>query len=109
VQRHCFRNDKHSTSEDSSSSKASNSATDNEGSGVGCYSTNERAQLKNEKRNKVDPFRIVEGIELSIYQLRSAASEEVCGSIPSDVVESLEFVGDAGNGGCNNRVVEGKA
>ena len=49
------------------------------------------------------------GIEFAEEELECARGEEVGGTVPAHVVEGLELVSDARDGGSDNRVVQGDA
>lgn len=75
AQRDSASNDEDGTAEDTRGTNTSHSATNDECSGVGRNTADQRAYLKNAKRCEVHPLNRVESVELSVDELGCAGSK----------------------------------
>jgi hypothetical protein len=76
-QRNSARNNEDGSAEDTSSTHTGNRAADDESGRVRRNTADQRADLEDKERSKVDPFYTVKRIEFAVEELRGARSEQV--------------------------------
>ena len=105
MQRNGFGDDQNGAGEDACRSQTSNRTADDERSRIRRDSADQGTDFENTQRGHVNPFYGVKGVELAENELECASGEEVCASIPTDVVEGVELIGDSRNGSCDDGIV----
>lgn len=107
AQRHGSVDNQQGTGEYTSSAKSGDGSAENKAHGVWRGTADEGADLKQEDGEEIDPFYGVEGVEFTKDELDGACGEEIGRTVPADIFESLELIGDSRNGGRDNGVVLG--
>ena len=95
--------------ENASRAESSNGSPDDKRHRTRCGAANQGPKLEQGEGGEKNPLDVEVGIEFAEEELECAGGEEVGGTVPAHVVEGLEFVSDAGNGGSNDCVVQGDA
>lgn len=93
------REDDNSAGEYPRSAHARNSPSSDKNSRGGGNASDKGADLEDDDASQEHPFDGVHSVELAVHQLQSAHGEEVRTPVPGNVVERVELVGDAGDGG----------
>ncbi len=109
LERHSVADDEDGAREDARGAEAGDGAAEDERRRVGGDAADERAELEDEKGGHVGPLDGVEGVDLAVDELEAARGQQVDGHEPANVVEGVELVGDAGDGGRDDGVVQGHA
>lgn len=82
-----MRYDHEAPCENSSTSKASDGSSDDEGYGVRCHAADQTSQLEEAESGEVGPFHVEEHEDASVEGLERRCCEQVGRSVPADVVE----------------------
>lgn len=88
----------HVNLDESSRPDASYGASHNEGFRVGGGRTHDRARFKYQQGTDEDPLDIEVGIDLSKGWLQCHEGEQIGAAIPADILQTVEFRSDLGNG-----------
>lgn len=88
--------------EDSRRPHARDGSAEDESDGVWCRTTDSGADLEDDDSDDKYPFRREQCIDFAEDELGGAVGDEIDTSVPTDVVEGFEVVGDPWDGGCND-------
>lgn len=105
LERNTAVDDEESSGEDARSTETSDGTAENETDRVRGGSADERSEFEQEDGAKEDPFDRVVGVEFTEDEGDGAGGEEVRGSVPAYVFESVEIVSNARDGSGNNCVI----
>lgn len=105
MQRHTALDNEQGTGENTSSTKTSDSTAENETDRVGSSTAYERSEFEEKQSTEIDPFDGVESVEFAKDEGDGTSGQEVSRTVPTNVLEGVEFVSDARNGSGDNGVV----
>lgn len=109
LKRHRISADNLCPGENASRAESSNGYPDNKRHRIRCGAANEGTKLEQGEGGEKTPLHVEVGVEFAEEELECAGGEEVGGIVPAHVVEGLELVSDAGDGGSDDCVVQGDA
>lgn len=104
-QRHRINNDNNRATINARTPQPRDRSSDNKYDRIGRRATYSRTDFEEDDGGDKDPFGGVVGIKLAEGELEGARGEHVGGAVPADVVEGVEIVGDAGDGGRDDGAV----
>lgn len=90
---------------DASRADARDRTPDDERDAIRRNAADQTAHLEHRDGREEGPLDAPEGVDLAEQELQGGAGEHVCRGVPADVVEAVELVGDARNGGGDDGVV----
>lgn len=100
------RNDDHYTAaKDASSADASDSASNNESCGARGGAAESGADLEDEDGDEEHPFGGIELVDATKKRIENGSSQHVGAAIPADILDRVELVGDAGDGGSDDHPI----
>ena len=94
-----MHDDNDCSGKDTSRPQASNGTTYNQGRRVWRGTAESRSDLKDSDGSQKDKFGVVEGVDSAEEKLERTAGKHVGTSVPADITQGVEIVGDLGNGG----------
>ena len=95
--------------EDPRRAESSNRSPHDKGHRTRRGAANQRTEFEQGECGEEDPFDIEVAVEFAEEELEGAGGKEVGGTVPTHVVEGLELVGNARDGGGDDGVVERNA
>ena len=95
--------------EDARRAESSNRSPHDKGHRIRRGAANQGPEFEEEECGEEDPFDVEVAVEFAEEELEGAGGEEVGGTVPTDVVEGLELVGNARDSGGDDGVVERNA
>lgn len=97
----------HGASSDTSRASTGDGSANDEGYRVRGRTTDGGTNLKEQDAHKERPSQIVEAVDSAKHELERRRRNHVRRTIPADITQAVEVVGDLGDGGRDDGAVEG--
>ena len=106
LKRHDERQDDDGTREKTSRTNSCNSSSNDKGNRRGRNGRDQATNLKDEDSDKIGNLDIEVLVDGSVHGLQSRGGEKVRGTIPSNILDTLELGSDGSKSGCDNGLVQ---